>query len=153
MPISNPGKDQDTGEFAFQLAWKVDACTVAIMEWEQNYNPLWVTQTDAQTAAGENLPTADDRTAKITSFRQIKCIVDDPDLANMKKISFQNREFFIHCPRFQITQLRDPITRPTTLVTHDGSAINIANPTFNGLKVATGDAANSLLNNDQGDGL
>ena len=120
------------------------------MEWEQNYNPLFLVDT-----ATETVPTADERTAKITGFRQIKCIVNDPDLANMKKISFQNREFFIHCPNFQITQLRDPLTKSTQLVEGaDGTTVvNIANPTFNGLKVATGDTANSLLNNDQGDGL
>ena len=30
----------DHTHFGFQLAWKVDACTVAVLEWEQNWSPL-----------------------------------------------------------------------------------------------------------------
>ena len=30
----------DHKHFGFQLAWKVDACTVAVLEWEQNWSPL-----------------------------------------------------------------------------------------------------------------
>ena len=40
----NDGVDCTTvpcfGVFAFQMAWKVDDCTIFILEWKQNFNPL-----------------------------------------------------------------------------------------------------------------
>ena len=76
--------------FSFQLAWKVDACTVVILEWKQQHNPLDIEATD--------------RAIEVFGFRQLKCIVTDPNLANLKKISFANSNFFIGCPEYSTTK-------------------------------------------------
>ena len=82
-------QDHD-GYYSFQLAWKVDACTVVILEWKQNNNPL------------DTAP--EDTDFEVFGFRQIKCLVTDANLANLKKISFANPNFFIGCPEYITTK-------------------------------------------------
>ena len=44
----------------------------------------------------------------VNSFRQVKCIVKDPNLGNLKKIAFSNANFFINCPEYRITRYENP---------------------------------------------
>ena len=75
----------DDGDFffSFQLAWKVDECNVVVLEWNQQNNPL---KSDTNNKI------------EITSFKEVKCILTDPALTALKKVSFSNENFFINCP-------------------------------------------------------
>merc|ERR1712157_467029 len=50
----------------------------------------------------------ENRIVMVNSFRQVKCIVKDPNLGNLKKIAFSNANFFINCPEYRITRYENP---------------------------------------------
>ena len=59
---------------------------------------------------------------RVNSFRQIKCMVTDPNLGNLKKISFTNANFFINCPDYRITNYPNP-----TIESFEGLRLNADN--------------------------
>ena len=76
---------------------------MVVLEWRQDNNPL------------DTSAVVTDKSVEIFGFKQIKCVVNDPNLANLKKISFANANFFTHCPDIQTTKYNSSSTGFTGL--------------------------------------
>jgi len=92
------------GIFSFQLAWKMDDCTVVVLEWKQNFNPLrrYILPVNGVCDPLQCLPNG--KLFEIERFQQTQCKVSDPAAASLKKISFSSSNFFVNCPNLAVTK-------------------------------------------------
>lgn len=91
----------------------MDDCTVVVLEWKQNHNPLrkyGICGPECLTNSVWNdvcdpldcLPNG--KLFQVEKFQQIQCKVSDPAAASLKKISFSSSNFFVNCPNLEITK-------------------------------------------------